>query len=67
MTLNMCTLTEGIHLVIYFLLTVSRGLFVAFPAVKRCVLHWVPRTTLTDSAVTEGVNYRPLLVSGCFS
>lgn len=27
MTLNMCTLTEGIHLVIYFLIPVSRGLF----------------------------------------
>lgn len=27
MTLNMCTLTEGIHLVIYFLLPVSRGVF----------------------------------------
>lgn len=28
MTLNMCTLTEGIHLVIYFLLPVLRGLFI---------------------------------------
>lgn len=28
MTLNMCTLTEGIHLVIYFLLPVSCGLFI---------------------------------------
>ncbi len=30
MTLNMCTLTEGIHLVIYFLLSVSCGLFIVF-------------------------------------
>lgn len=28
MTLNMCTLTEGIHLVIYFLLPVLCGLFI---------------------------------------
>lgn len=28
MTLNMCTLTEGIHLVIYFLLTALCGLFI---------------------------------------
>lgn len=31
MTLNMCTLTEGIHLVIYFLIPVLRGLFAALP------------------------------------
>lgn len=43
MTLNMCTLTEGIHLVIYFLLPVSCGLFLRLCklSMSYCMEFWV--------------------------